>query len=85
LLKFPSGAAQRFIEARLRERTVASHGPGHHGSSVVHVVKPRETMRGIARRYGLSAAELARRNDLNETARIRPGDRLRIAAASPLD
>jgi LysM repeat protein len=42
-------------------------------------------MRGIARRYGLSAAELARRNDLNETARIRPGDRLRIAAASPLD
>jgi membrane-bound lytic murein transglycosylase D len=85
LLKFPSGAAQRFIEARLRARAVASHGPGHHGSSEVHVVKPRETMRGIARRYGLSAAELARRNDLNEAARIRPGDRLRIAAASPLD
>jgi len=85
LLKFPSGGAQRFIEARLRERALASHGRGHPGSSDVHVVKPRETMSGIARRYGLSAAELARRNDLNEAARIRPGDRLRIAAASPLD
>ena len=83
LLKFPSGGAQRFIEARLRERALASHG--RPGVSDVHVVKPRETMRGIARRYGLSAAELARRNDLNEAARIRPGDRLRIAAASPLD
>src|SRR6266568_885163 len=83
LLKFPSGGAQRFTEARLRERALASHG--RPGVSDVHVVKPRETMRGIARRYGLSAAELARRNDLNEAARIRPGDRLRIAAASPLD
>jgi membrane-bound lytic murein transglycosylase D len=83
LLKFPSGGAQRFTEARLRERALASHG--RPGVSNVHVVKPRETMRGIARRYGLSAAELARRNDLNEAARIRPGDRLRIAAASPLD
>jgi len=83
LLKFPSGGAQRFTEARLRERSLASHG--RPGVSDVHVVKPRETMRGIARRYGLSAAELARRNDLNEAARIRPGDRLRIAAASPLD
>ena len=82
LLKFPSGGAQRFTEARLRERALASHG--RPGVSDVHVVKPRETMRGIARRYGLSAAELARRNDLNEAARIRPGDRLRIAAASPL-
>ena len=83
LLKFPSGGAQRFTEARLRGRGLASHG--RPGVSDVHVVKPRETMRGIARRYGLSAAELARRNDLNEAARIRPGDRLRIAAASPLD
>jgi peptidoglycan lytic transglycosylase D len=81
LLKFPSGGAQRFIEARLRERALASHGRRHPGSSDVHVVKPRETMSGIARRYGLSAAELARRNDLNEAARIRPGDRLRIASA----
>jgi membrane-bound lytic murein transglycosylase D len=73
LLKFPSGAAQRFAEARRRER------------ARIHVVKPRETMGGIARRYGLSAAELARRNDLDEAAHIRPGDRLRIAAAIPGD
>src|SRR5438445_6286014 len=54
LLKFPSGGAQRFTEARLRGRGLASHA--RPGVSDVHVVKPRETMRGIARRYGLSAA-----------------------------
>jgi peptidoglycan lytic transglycosylase D len=85
LLKFPSGAAQRFTQARLRERAIASTGRGQHGSSEIHVVKARETMSGIARRYGLSAAELARRNDLNEAARIHPGDKLRIAAASLVD
>src|SRR5512132_2621936 len=44
LLKFPSGGAQRFIEARQRERAFASHG--RPGVTDVHVVKPRETMRG---------------------------------------
>ncbi len=85
LLKFPSGGAQRFTEARLRERAMASAGRGQHGSSEIHVVKPRETMGGIARRYGLSAAELARRNDLNAASRIHAGDKLRIAAASLVD
>jgi membrane-bound lytic murein transglycosylase D len=85
LLKFPSGAAQRFTEARLRERAIAIAGRSQPGSSEIHVVRPRETMSCIARRYGLSAAELARRNDLNEAARIHPGDKLRIAAASLVD
>ena len=41
----------------------------------VHVVKPRETVGSIARRYGVSPAELVRWNQL-EGERIRPGDRL---------
>jgi len=48
----------------------------------VHVVKPRETAGAIAKRYGISVADLFRWNALDETARIRPGDRLRVASTS---
>jgi LysM repeat protein len=34
----------------------------------------------IAKRYGVSVADLSRWNDLDTTARIRPGDRLRVTA-----
>ncbi|HUG38246.1 MAG TPA: transglycosylase SLT domain-containing protein [Candidatus Limnocylindrales bacterium] len=46
----------------------------------VHVVKPRETVGSIARRYGVPATEIARLNRLGESDRIFPGDRLRVAA-----
>jgi len=45
----------------------------------VHVVKLQETVALIARRYGVSVADIVRWNDLDDTARIRPGDRLRVA------
>jgi len=48
----------------------------------MHVVKARETMVGIAKRYGVSVSDLARWNDLDATGRIRPGDRLRVTAVS---
>jgi LysM repeat protein len=35
----------------------------------------------IDRRYGISAAALARWTELDGRARIRPGDRLRVASA----
>ena len=44
----------------------------------VHVVKRQETVALIARRYGVSVADIVRWNDLDDTARIRPGDRLRV-------
>jgi membrane-bound lytic murein transglycosylase D len=53
--------------------------PGAKGPSAVHIVQPGETVVAIARRYGVSSADLTRWNDLGPTARIRPGDRLRIA------
>jgi len=45
----------------------------------VHVVKRQETVALIARRYGVSVTDIVRWNDLDDTARIRPGDRLRVA------
>ena len=51
----------------------------------IHVVQPRETVGAIAKRYGISAAELTRWNELDEGARIRPGDKLRIASATSSD
>ena len=50
----------------------------------VHIVKAQDTVGGIAKRYGVSVAEIRRWNRLSEEARIRPGDRLRVAMASPV-
>jgi len=55
---------------------------------VIYIVNPGDTLRGIARRYHLSAAVLARANNLNPTAQVRVGTRLavptRTAAASSI-
>jgi lipoprotein NlpD len=45
----------------------------------VHVVRPRETVGSIARQYGVSVGDVIRWNRLERQARIRPGDRLRVA------
>lgn len=47
--------------------------------SHVYVVQPKDTVGSIARKYGISVADILRWNRLEEQARIRPGDRLRIA------
>jgi len=78
LLKFPIGTSQRFVEARLQGHriTLASRDVS---KPEVHVVKPRETLRSIAKRYGMSLASLLRLNDLSQGRHLRPGERLRIA------
>jgi membrane-bound lytic murein transglycosylase D len=84
LLKFPAGASDRFVEAqgRGREHRLAAAGRGRQAvKREIHVVQPKETVITIAKRYGVSAAELTRWNELDEGSRIRPGDRLRIASA----
>jgi membrane-bound lytic murein transglycosylase D len=47
--------------------------------SQVHVVRPRETVNSIAKRYGVTPGELLQMNSLEKNDAIRPGDRLRIA------
>ena len=89
-LKVPVGGARAVRAALEREAparviTVSTRGPDPRRGKVtptIHVVKPRETAGAIAKRYGISVADLARWNDLGETSRIRPGDRLRVAASS---
>jgi len=78
-LKFPIGTSQRFMDARYRDHKVVDV---KRGKPDIHVVRSRETMGSIARRYGISATSLARWNDLDERARLRPGDRLRLTAAA---
>ena len=63
-------------------RTAVAHGPGAtraSGSTQVHVVRPRETINSIAKRYGVKAGDVLRLNSLDGHEAIRPGDRLRIA------
>lgn len=51
----------------------------------IHVVQSQETVGGIAKRYGVSSAEIVRWNQLADAGRIFPGDRLRVALAAPAD
>jgi membrane-bound lytic murein transglycosylase D len=45
----------------------------------VHVVRTNETVSSIAKHYGVSVSDVLRWNQLETQARIRPGDRLRVA------
>jgi membrane-bound lytic murein transglycosylase D len=88
LLKFPVGTSEQFAQGQERERgrkPASSVRSRHAGKHEIHIVQSRETVSSIAKRYGISAAELARLNELDRGARIRPGDRLRIVAAAPAD
>jgi membrane-bound lytic murein transglycosylase D len=63
-------------------RTLLAQAPGTTraaGPLQVHVVRPRDTISSIAKRYGVSAGDVLRMNSLEKHDAIRPGDRLRIA------
>ncbi len=64
---------------RPQARASVSRAPGRG----VHVVRSQETVGGIAKRYGVSAAEIVRWNQLSDAGRIFPGDRLRVALIAP--
>jgi membrane-bound lytic murein transglycosylase D len=51
----------------------------------IHVVRPRDTVSAIAKRYGVSVGDVLRWNRLESQDRIRPGDRLRVDAARSAD
>lgn len=50
--------------------------------ATVHVVRKGDTLSGIARKYGLSARELAEMNNISTRSLIHPGDRLMITSSS---
>jgi len=91
-LKVPSGAASSVAEALDRlsvqraeaARRWAKRAAAPAGSpppAGVHVVKPNDTLSDIAKRYGVSVADLVRLNGLDPEARIYPGDRIRVRAS----
>lgn len=75
-------------EVRAAEPATARRAVAERRAPVTYVVNPGDTLRGIARRYHLSAAALARANNLSPTAEVRVGARLavptRSAAASSI-
>lgn len=86
-LKVPSGtrdsvlaalapARSSFVAQQSGARTVRA---SRHAD--VHVVRPRDTLSSIAKRYGVSVSDVLRWNSLKDHDQIRPGDRLRISDA----
>jgi membrane-bound lytic murein transglycosylase D len=71
------------LAPRPRATLVAQGGGGSAtraaGAPSIHVVRPRDTINSIAKRYGMSAGDILRLNSLERHDSIRPGDRLRVA------
>jgi membrane-bound lytic murein transglycosylase D len=91
-LAVPAGTRSKVLTALApaprRPTTVAKRGGptrtvGARDEIEVHVVRPRETVSSIAKQYGVSVVDVLRWNRLQEQARIRPGDRLRIVDLHP--
>lgn len=61
---------------------VAFAAPGQEQS---YVVKPRDTLSGVAQRHGLTVSQLANRNAISRTARLYVGQRLLIPGTTARD
>lgn len=59
---------------------VASAAPTTGGTPQFHTVQSGETAYGISRRYGMTVSQLASRNGLDASNKVRIGQRLAIAA-----
>jgi membrane-bound lytic murein transglycosylase D len=86
-LRVPVGERERVAAALApRRATIVATGRTEVTRAVasadVHVVRARDTVSGIARRYGVSVDDVMRWNRLESQDRIRPGDRLRVARST---
>jgi membrane-bound lytic murein transglycosylase D len=95
-LKVPVGGAALVRTALSHETSAPSHsyvapaakvqGTSSSMKPMTHVVRKQETIGSIAKRYGVLTSDLIRWNGLDGSARIRPGDRLRVASVDrPLE
>jgi len=84
-LRIPAGSRDRILAAlEAPKPTIVARKarpPARVVATEVHVVRRNETVSEIAQRYGVSTADLIRWNGLDRDARIRVGDRLRVAEA----
>jgi membrane-bound lytic murein transglycosylase D len=85
-LRVPEGSEASLVVALTAPRRTPDSGTAARLlEQGVHVVKAQETIGGIARRYGVSVAQIAQWNRLSDPGRIYPGDRLRVAWVGPED
>jgi membrane-bound lytic murein transglycosylase D len=82
-LRVPDGARPTITAALASPVRVAVTAPIHVAAqkSETHLVRPRDTVSSIARRYGISVRDVVKWNSLETQNRIKPGDRLRVADA----
>jgi len=76
-LRVPAGTGPGIPLAPESVKAAPERAPASKGQ--IHVVRSGDTLRGIARRYGLSVADLMRRNNLSANHLLRPGERLVVA------
>jgi peptidoglycan lytic transglycosylase D len=89
-LRVPAGTRDAVVLALAPKRApvaVAAIRPNVSRASAVHadvhVVRPRDTVSAIAKRYGVTVGDVLRWNRLDSHDAIRPGDKLRVTAARP--
>jgi len=82
-LNVPAGASTQVLAALDQTRRAASSAAVRASSDGqgVHVVRPRDTVQSIAKRYGVSVGDVLRWNGLGKQDSIKPGDRLRVTTS----
>jgi murein DD-endopeptidase MepM/ murein hydrolase activator NlpD len=79
----PHVAAPRIEPARVEPaRHAAMPASAHAGVAAtdVHIVQPGESLIGIARRYNMTLAEIARANAIQPYTKVNIGDRIKVPA-----
>lgn len=66
------------VGQRLRIRTSGGSARVSSGGGSIHIVRPGDTISGVAQRYGVSQSALRAANGLGSSSMIRAGTRLRI-------
>jgi membrane-bound lytic murein transglycosylase D len=66
------------VGQRLRIRTSSGSARVSSGGGSIHIVRPGDTISGVAQRYGVSQSALRAANGLGSSSMIRAGTRLRI-------
>lgn len=81
-LRVPSSVTQLPEKVLLAASRVDRRSAAPKSVRTVHVVRKGESMWAIARSHGLTVNQLARMNFMDQNATLRPGQRLRLSAAS---
>ena len=76
-LRVPAGTGSGLPLAPETVKAAPERAPVAKGH--VHVVRSGDTLRSVAKRYGVSVADIMRRNNLTANHLLRPGERLVVA------